>query len=83
VRRAADEHWEDLSTPGEEEVDLRGLGVVDLAQAVRQGIAPRLGGELGLHVLEVMAAIEESAQLGSTVTITSRAPGRSLLLSDA
>ena len=83
VRRAADENWEELSALGEEEVDLRGLGVVDLAQAIRQGIAPRLGGELGLHVLEVMAAIEESAQLGSSVTIKSRAPERSLLLSDA
>jgi predicted dehydrogenase len=82
VRRADDEHWEDLSPPDDEEVDLRGLGVIDLAQAIQQGIAPRLSGALGLHVLEVMAAIEESAQLGSSVTIESRAPERSLLLSD-
>ena len=40
----------------------RGIGVLDMARALRSGTAHRASGELALHVLDVMAAIAGSAQ---------------------
>jgi predicted dehydrogenase len=40
----------------------RGIGVLDMARALRTGAAHRASGELALHVLDVMAAIATSAQ---------------------
>jgi predicted dehydrogenase len=42
----------------------RGLGVVDMAQALRAGLPHRAPGELALHVLETMEAITSSAGAG-------------------
>jgi predicted dehydrogenase len=39
----------------------RGLGVVDMARALRAGEPHRASGEMALHVLDIMAAIERSA----------------------
>jgi len=49
----------------------RGLGVLDLARAVRSGVPHRASGALALHVLESMAAIIESARRGEFVEVTS------------
>ncbi len=38
----------------------RGLGVLDMARALRSGARHRAPGEIGLHVLETMEAIERS-----------------------
>ncbi|MFJ1586321.1 Gfo/Idh/MocA family protein [Streptomyces sp. NPDC088197] len=52
----------------------RGVGVLEMARAIRAGRPPRAGGELAYHVLDVMLAIEESADLGAPVRIDSTAP---------
>jgi len=39
----------------------RGIGVVDMARAIRRGEPHRASGEMALHVLEMMTAIERSA----------------------
>jgi len=49
----------------------RGLGVSDLAAAMREGRAPRASGDLALHVLEVMHAATAAAREGRTVEIAS------------
>jgi hypothetical protein len=41
--------------------DGRGLGVLDMARVLRRGGLLRAPGELGLHVLETMEAIDQSA----------------------
>jgi predicted dehydrogenase len=51
----------------------RGVGVVDLARAIRSDGEPRASGRLAYHVLDVMLAIEESAAAGSPVSIESTA----------
>jgi len=57
--RAADaDDWQVLPTAGA--ADGRGLGVLDLARALRGGGRPRASGELGWHVLETMEAIGRS-----------------------
>jgi predicted dehydrogenase len=52
--------WQEL--PVEGAVAGRGLGVLDLARAVRTGQQPRASGALGMHVLEAMSAILDSAE---------------------
>jgi predicted dehydrogenase len=47
----------------------RGIGLDDLCRAARDGTPQRASGALGLHVLEVLLAIRESASEGATITI--------------
>jgi predicted dehydrogenase len=49
----------------------RGLGVADLARAIREGTPARASGELAFHVLEVMQATLDSSALGHHITIES------------
>ena len=49
----------------------RGIGVVELARAIRAGRPERASGELGFHVLDVMASTIESGQQHESVEITS------------
>ena len=43
----------------------RGLGLLDMARAIRDGRPHIASGELGFHVLDTLLAIEESAAFGS------------------
>lgn len=52
----------------------RGVGVLDMARAIRAGTRPRASGELAYHVLDIMLSIEESVGLGEPVRIKSTAP---------
>jgi predicted dehydrogenase len=47
----------------------RGLGLQDLCRAVLDGTPQRASGARGLHVLEVLLAIRESARNGAAITI--------------
>ncbi len=64
--------WTEIPAPGVHRE--RGVGVLELARAVRDGRPPRASGELAYHALEVMLAIEESAAGGGSVAIASTAP---------
>ncbi|MEU3166509.1 Gfo/Idh/MocA family oxidoreductase [Streptosporangium sp. NPDC006930] len=72
LRRAADEEWTPVPIKGTEAG--RGLGVLDMAQAIREGRPHRTTGELGLHVLDTMIAIAESAERGEFVEVGSTCP---------
>ncbi|MFI6504237.1 Gfo/Idh/MocA family protein [Nonomuraea typhae] len=52
----------------------RGMGVLDLARSLRDGVPHRASGELGLHVLEIMTAITESAERGEFRRLRTSAP---------
>ncbi|MEV1008531.1 Gfo/Idh/MocA family oxidoreductase [Streptomyces sp. NPDC049881] len=54
--------WEDLPVEGSSAG--RGIGVVEMARALRSGEPHRASGTLALHVLKTMAAISESAESG-------------------
>ncbi|WP_243074446.1 Gfo/Idh/MocA family protein [Microbacterium sp. SS28] len=47
----------------------RGTGLLDLLRTP-EGVEPRASGAMGLHVLEIMTGLLESARLGSRVTMT-------------
>jgi predicted dehydrogenase len=60
----------------------RGIGVLDLARAIREGRQPRASAELGFHVLDVMASILDAADRGEPVAISSRVAVPPLLEGD-
>lgn len=62
--------WEDLPTEGV--VGGRGLGIVDMVRGIRSGQPHRATGEIGLHVLETMIAIDTSVASGESVAVASR-----------
>ncbi len=49
----------------------RGLGLAEMADALRTGRQHRMSGELGLHVVEVMEAFHSSARTGRKMWIKS------------
>jgi hypothetical protein len=59
VRRAGDSEWTVIPSAGA--AAGRGMGVIDMARAIRRGEPHRASGEMALHVLEMMTAIERSA----------------------
>jgi predicted dehydrogenase len=72
LRRAEDEAWTPVPERGA--TVGRGLGVLDMARAIRSGEPHRASGAAGLHVVEVMTAIAESAERGEFVAIESTFP---------
>ncbi|MGC3992591.1 MAG: Gfo/Idh/MocA family oxidoreductase [Propionicimonas sp.] len=65
----AEPEWISLPVPAE--TFSRGAGALDLARCVRTGGTPVASGELGYHILDVMASMEESIATGRTVPIAS------------
>ena len=66
-----DNDWEDLPLTYGNTKDSRGLGVWDMATALRTGGKHRANGELGYHVLDVMASVLESSVQSGHVTVES------------
>ena len=54
------------------EAFMPGIGVAGMAYALRRGRPNRCGKEYGLHCLEVLAAMEESASSGKSAEVASR-----------
>lgn len=57
--------WEDVELTHGYSQNSRGLGVMDMAYAIRKGRPHRASGELAFHVLDAMHAILESAEAGA------------------
>jgi predicted dehydrogenase len=66
-----DAEWTTIAPPGAHRE--RGVGVLEMARALRAGRRPRASGELAYHVLDAMLAVEESAESGAPVRLTSNA----------
>ena len=62
IRGRGDREWRDLPVEGTSAG--RGIGVVDMARAIRGEVPHRASGEIGQHVLEVMTEIAASAERG-------------------
>ena len=52
--------------------DARGIGLLDLANAVREGRPPRASGEMAFHVCEAMEGMFASSSLGRFMELQSR-----------
>lgn len=53
--------------------DLRGLGLIDLAQAIQEDRVPRASPSMALHVLDVLLSLQACAEHGGSRDIVSRA----------
>lgn len=73
LRRSGSADWHNLAGPHS---GLRGpgLGVVDLSAALLDHGPQRAAGRIGLHVLEVLRAIEQASQASRSVAVQSRCP---------
>ncbi|MGI5121233.1 Gfo/Idh/MocA family protein [Marinactinospora thermotolerans] len=69
LRPPFSDDWSALPSTGT--TATRGIGVLELARAVRAGASPRASGEVALHVLETMHAIHTSIDSGEFVTVES------------
>jgi predicted dehydrogenase len=69
LRRNGEEEWTPVPESGA--ANGRGLGVLDMARAIRAGVPHRASGECALHVVEVMTAIASSARRGEFVPVGS------------
>ncbi len=64
-----DGDWETIVPPADKRG--RGVGVLEMARAIRAGRPPLASGQLAYHVMDVLLAIEESAQAGGPVAVRS------------
>jgi predicted dehydrogenase len=64
ARGPGDKDWRELPVTGT--TAGRGLGVLDMARALRTGTPHRASGALALHVLEIMTAISDAGDDGET-----------------
>jgi predicted dehydrogenase len=62
--------WETMGAPVNGYA--RGIGLVEMAAALRRGDAPRASGQLAFHVLDTLLAILESTETGEPVLVSSR-----------
>jgi predicted dehydrogenase len=71
IRRAGSSEWQPVPVLYRYTENSRGLGVADLAHALRSGRPHRASGELALHVLEIMEAIHVASVEDRHVRLTS------------
>lgn len=69
--RAETRQWEDVPLVEGRSEQSRGLGVADMAAAIRASRPHRASGEMAYHVLDVMHALLESSQKGRHVELDS------------
>ncbi len=70
VFRHATKAWEEVPLDDGFADNSRGLGLADFARAMQSGRTPRANGQLMSHVVELMQAMESSADLGALSTMT-------------
>jgi len=71
LKRPGDRDWTEVPHTHGYADNSRGLGVADLAAALRSGRAHRASGELAYHVLDVMHAIHDASATGRHVELQS------------
>jgi predicted dehydrogenase len=71
VRKAQDSDWHEVPVTHGNAENSRGVGVQDMALAIRNGGAHRVSGALAFHVLDVMLSVREAGEQGLYKTLTS------------
>jgi predicted dehydrogenase len=74
VRRAADREWSEVPLLYGYADNSRGVGLAEMAAAMRAGRRPRAGGELAYHVLDTMHAFLDSSREGRHIELSSGIP---------
>jgi predicted dehydrogenase len=63
--------WRDTPLTGDFAENMRGLGVADMAQALRSGRPHRANGDMAYHVLDIMHAAHDASREGRHIELTS------------
>jgi predicted dehydrogenase len=71
LRRPEDKDWVEVPLVHGFSENSRGLGVSDMANAIITGKTFRAKGEMGLHVVDIIQSIHESAKNGRKVKLSS------------
>ena len=74
VRTAKDAEWHTIDLAFGYAANSRGVGLADMAAALRTGRAQRASGALAYHVLDIMHASLEASEQGRHVELTSGVP---------
>jgi len=72
VKSAQDEEWRDVQLTHGHTEESRGLGVSDMAAAIRESRPHRANAEMAYHVLDLMQSFEEASTSGNHIEIQSR-----------
>jgi predicted dehydrogenase len=72
VKTAQDEEWRDVPLVEGHTENSRGLGVRDMAAAIRENRPHRASSEMTFHVLDLMQSFEEASTSGQHIEIQSR-----------
>jgi predicted dehydrogenase len=71
IRRAGAQEWSDVALSHGFTKNSRGLGVADMASAIRSGRPHRANGEMAYHVLDLMHAFHDASQEGRHIEVSS------------
>ena len=71
IRRAGAKEWSDIPLSHGYAANSRGIGVADMAYALRSGRPHRASGELAYHVLDVMESVDAASVAGEHVAVQS------------
>ena len=71
LRKANEREWTEVPVTRPYQVNSRGLGLADMARAIRLGRPHRASGALSCHVLDVMHAIHDASRENRHVLVTS------------
>jgi len=71
VRRAGASEWSEVPLTHGYTKNSRGIGVADMAYALRSGRPHRASGDLAYHVLDIMHAFHQASREGKHVELTS------------
>lgn len=71
MKNPGDEDWQDIALTHAHEENSRGIGVADMAAALRSGRSHRASGELAYHVLDLMHAFHDASDQGRHIMLES------------
>ena len=72
LRRGREKEWSEIPLSHPYSENSRGLGLAEMMYADYLGAQHRANGDIALHVLEIMCAVESSSLAGSKIQISSR-----------
>lgn len=72
LRTATDKSWQDLPLRFGHEGRNRGIGPADMAVSMTEELPHRANGEMALHVLEIMEAINAASETGQHIDLQTR-----------
>jgi predicted dehydrogenase len=71
VFRPESQEWKEVGFSHGYSENMRGIGVADMAYAIKSGRKNRCNGDLAYHVLDVMTCFEEASNAGACVEVSS------------